>query len=172
MTTRISIVAKICLKRAICAARREFKLFIDDFNQPNDPFYIKASYYEALSALELYNDDAVRLLKTFNKNYPESIYKKTVYYRLGKFYYYKKRYDDALEWFSKLSIQDVPIEDRDEFFFKIGYANFKEGNLEEARNAFVEVKDGMSQYAAPSLYYYSHIAYVNKSYQIGFGRFS
>ena len=35
----------------------------------------------------------------------------------------------------------------------------------EARSAFHEVKDGVSQYAAPGLYYYSHIAYMDKSYQ-------
>jgi len=153
-------------KEQFGAARREFRLFLDGQDDPNDPMYVKASYYEAISALELYNNDAVSLLQAFNKKYPESIYKKDIYYRLGKFYYYKKKWDDALAWFNKLSIQDVPVEDRDEFYFKIGYANFREDNLDEARNAFIEVKDGASQYAAPALYYYSHIAYVNGSYQV------
>lgn len=147
------------------AARKEFRTFMDGYEHPNDPMYIKAMYYEAISALNLYNNDAEKLLLAFLKNYPESVYRKDIYFRLGKHFYYRKKWDDALEWFNKLSVQDIPEEDRDEFYFKLGYANFKEGNLGAARNAFVEIKDGDSQYAAPALYYYSHIAYENGSYQ-------
>lgn len=148
------------------AARKEFRTFMDAYPEVNDPMYIKASYYEAISALNLYNNDAEKLLLSFLKNYPESVYRTDIYFRLGKHYYYRKKWDDALAWFNKLSIQDIPEEEREEFYFKIGYANFKEDNFEAARNAFVEIKDGDSQYAAPALYYYSHIAYNNKSYQL------
>ena len=154
------------LKEQFGAARREFRLFLDEFNHPNDPMYIKASYYEAMSALELYNNDAVPLLMAFNHEYPESIYKKTIFFRLGKFFYYKKDYEEALAWFNQLSAADVEDEEKDEFYFKLGYSNFKQDNIEEARNAFHEVKDGTSQYASPALYYYSHIAYQNKNYEI------
>ncbi|MDX2359492.1 MAG: tetratricopeptide repeat protein [Crocinitomicaceae bacterium] len=159
------------VKEQYSAARREFREFINGFDQPSDPMYVKARYYEAVSALELYNNDAIPLLNEFNRNYPESIYKKDIYYRMGKFYYQKKKFDDALSWFNKLSIQDIEEEDRDEFYFKMGYANFQEKNFEEARSAFHEVKDGESQYAKPSLYYYSHIEYQNKKYQAALNGF-
>ena len=152
-------------KEQFSASRKEFRAFIDDFDSPNDPMYIKANYYEAVSALELYNNDAISLLQSFNRNYPESIYKKDIYYRLGKFYYQKKKHKEALAWFNKLSVQDIEPEDREEFYFKMGYSNFKEKNFDAARSAFHEVKDGESQYANPAMYYYSHIAYQNKNYQ-------
>ena len=117
-------------KEQYAAARKEFRAFIDDFNHPNDPMYVKARYYEAVSALELYNNDAIKLLEDFNKNYPESIYKKDIFFRLGKYYYYKKKYEDALVWLNKLSIHDIEEEDKDEFYFKLGYANFKEKNFQ------------------------------------------
>lgn len=153
------------------AARKEFRIFLDGFDEPTDPMYIKALYYEAISALELYNNDAENMLLEFNRKYPESIYKNTIYFRLGKHFYYKSDFKEALVWFSKISAQDVEEDERDEYNFKLGYANFKEERFEEARSAFHEVKDGDSQYAAPALYYYSHIAYQNKSYEtalIGF----
>ena len=159
------------VKEQYVAARKEFRVFIDGYDHPNDPMYIKANYYEAVSALELYNNDAITLLKNFNRHYPESIYKKDIYYRLGKFYYQKKKFDDALAWFKKLSIQDIEEEDQDEFYFKMGYAHFQEDNFEEARSAFHEVKDGESQYAKPALYYYSHIEYQNKKYQTALNGF-
>lgn len=152
-------------KEQYAAARKEFRIFINGFDRPNDPMYVKSLYYEAVSALELYNNDAIVLLKDFNKNYPESIFKKDIYFRLGKYFYYKKKYNDALAWFNKLSVQDIEEEDVEEFYFKIGYANFKEDNFDAARSAFHEVKDGKSQYASPALYYYSHIAYQNEKYQ-------
>jgi len=152
-------------KKQYSAARKEFRNFITVFDQPTDPMYIKALYYEGISALELYNNDAVLLLETFNRNYPESIYKKDVFFRLGKFYYQKKDYSEALSWFNKLSANDLEQEFRDEFYFKLGYANFQEGKLEESRSAFHEIKDGDSQYASSALYYYSHIEYKAGSYQ-------
>jgi len=158
-------------KEQYAAARKEFRAFIDGFDHPNDPMYVKARYYEAISALDLYNNDAIKLLEDFNKNYPESIYKKDIFFRLGKFYYYKRKYDDALVWFNQLSVHDVEEEDRDEFYFKLGYANFKEKNFEASRSAFHEIKDGQSQYAAPALYYYSHIAYQNEKYQLALDGF-
>ena len=152
-------------KKQFGAARKEFRNFLNGFPQPTDPMYIKALYYEGVSALELFNNDAVALLESFNRNYPESIYKKDVYFRLGKYYYQKKDYEEVLVWFNKLSASDVASENQDEFYFKLGYANFQEGNMEQARSAFYEVKDGVSQYASPSLYYFSHIEYSAGSYQ-------
>jgi tetratricopeptide (TPR) repeat protein len=152
-------------KEQYAAARIEFRSFLDEYKVVNDPMYIKASYYEGLSALELFNNDAVTLLDNFLKQYPESIYHHEIFFRLGKYYYQKKDYKDALVWFNKLKSKDVEIDNRDEFFFKLGYSNFETGNYDEARSAFHEVKDGTSQYAAPALYYYSHISYMNGSFQ-------
>lgn len=158
-------------KEQFAAARREFRIFLDGFDEPNNPMYIKASYYEAISALELYNNDAVTLLLAFTKNYPESTYLPSIYFKLGKYYYYKKKNKDALVWFGKLTIQDIEKDDIDEFHFKVGYANFKEKNFEKARNSFYEIKDDSSQYASPALYYYSYIAYQNESYQLALDGF-
>lgn len=158
-------------KMQYSAARKEFRNFITSYNHPTDPMYVKALYYEGISALELFNNDAVTLLEDFNRNYPESIYKKVIYFRLGKYYYQKKDYDEALSWFNQVKASDLEGEFQDEFYFKLGYANFQEGNLEPARNAFYEVKDGVSEYANPSLYYYSHIAYKAGNYQMALDGF-
>lgn len=158
-------------KQQYGSARKEFREFINGFKQPNDPMYIQALYYEGMSALELFNNDAIDLLKRFIQNYPESIYKNIVHFKLGNFYYRSKDYQEALAYYSKFTAKDLEDEFRDEYYFKVGYSNFQLEKYEEARNAFVEVKDGDSQYANPSLYYFSHIAYTNKSYQIALDGF-
>jgi TolA-binding protein len=158
-------------KQQFAAARIEFRNFLNEWQKPNDPFYVKARYYEGISALELFNNDAVQLLTDFNKNYPESIYKHEISFRLGKYFYQKKDYKEALVWLNLLRVQDVESENKEEYLFKLGYANFQEQHFVEARSAFHDVKDGVSQYATPGLYYFSHINYMDKSYQIALDGF-
>lgn len=153
-------------KEQYSAARMEFRSFIDSQEKSNNPIYIKARYYEGLSALELYNNDAVELLQKFNAEFPESIYKNNINFRLGQYFFQKKKYVDALVWLNQVDISALDAEKQDEIYFKIGYSQFQLGELKTARNAFFNVKDSDSQYGAPALYYYSHIAYQEESYQL------
>jgi len=156
---------ELFLKEQYGAARKEFHDFTVGFQQKNDPLYVKALYYEGLSALDLHQNDGVKLLEEFNKNYPESIYKNLIFFRLGKHFYQKKKYEEVIYWFEQLPAVDVEIDDREEFYFKMGYAYFELNKMVQARSAFHEVKDSPSQYGPPSLYYYAHIAYLFGSYQ-------
>lgn len=153
-------------KQQYSAARKEFRLFADEYKgSKNDPFYIKALYYEGISALELFNNDAIDLLERFNREYPESIYKSDILFQIGRYYYQKKDYKRAITYFQKLNRGTVDKENQEEYYFKMGYSYFDEKQYPEAKLAFFEVKDSTSQYGAPSLYYFSHICYIDSSYQ-------
>ena len=154
------------IKEQYSAAKKGFQSFIGSFKDKNDPQFIKARYYHALSALELYNNDALQLLTAFNNDYPENIYKHTIYYRIGVHLYQTKKYEDALEWFEKTDLRDLDSSYVNEYYFKVGYAHFQLENFTAARDAFFEVKESESNYAAPALYYFSHIAYHKEAYQI------
>lgn len=147
------------------AAEEEFKLFTLEFNEPNDPLFIKAKYYSAISALRLYHADAEKLLLDFLTEYPESNNRQNVYLELGRFYYQKKKYKETLQWFEQIDVYDLTAEERDEYYFKLGYAYFRQDQLKKSRDAFYEVINKEGQYQSPALYYYSHIAYTEKSYQ-------
>lgn len=153
-------------KEQYSAARKEFRVFVDNFKgSKNDPFYVKALYYEGLSALEVYNNDAIDLLEAFNREYPESIYKNEIFFRIGRYFYQKKDYKKSIDWMERLEPKNVEIVNIEEYYFKLGYANFKEENYQRAKLNFFEIKDSVSQYGTPSLYYYSHISYMDSSYQ-------
>lgn len=151
-------------KQQFSAARIEFRNFINNFPKPNDPYYVKALYYEGLSALELFNNDAIQLLEDFNRNYPESIYKHIIYFKIGKYYYQKKNYQNTIYWFNQLTKHNLPSNELDEYFFKLGYSYFELEQFTKARDLFYEIKDGTSTYAPAALYYFSHIAYQEKNY--------
>lgn len=152
-------------KEKYSAAQEEFKLFMQENGDLNDPFFIKARYYHALSALYLYNGNAESLLLAFLDEYPESIHHQSIYLELGRFYYGKKKYEQTVKWLSQVDVYDLDPELKGEYYFKLGYAQFREENLKAARDAFYEIKDVEGQYQGPALYYYSHIAYEEKSYQ-------
>jgi len=152
-------------KEKYSAAQQEFKAFMTQNGDAQDPLFIKAKYYHALCGLYLFHADAEQLLLGFLNEYPESIYRKEIYFELGKFYYRKKDYSKSIEWLSKIDVYDLRDEDKGEYYFKLGYAHFQENELKEARNAFYEIINADTEYQGPALYYYSHIAYVEKSYQ-------
>ncbi|MFA5574415.1 MAG: tetratricopeptide repeat protein [Brumimicrobium sp.] len=147
------------------AAKEVFREFLDVFQDPEDPQYIKARYYEGMSALALYNSDAIKLLMEFNNDYPESIYKNGIYFQLGEHFYQRKKYDDANEWFKQTDPSQLDSVDFHAFHFKKGYAHFQLEENSEAKSHFYDIKDGSSSYSAPALYYYSYISYIDKSYQ-------
>ena len=78
-------------KAQYSAAKQEFRAFINGSKEakrnPNDPFMVKAYYYEGISALELYNNDAIPLLDAFNKAYPDNIYKNKIALKIGNFHF-------------------------------------------------------------------------------------
>lgn len=158
-------------KAQFSAARKEFRSFIDANKSENDPLYVKALYYEGISALELFNNDAIPLLESFNKKYPENIYRYQIGFRIGKYFFQKEDFEGAQFWFQKVPVKDLDSNQRDEFLFKLGYSSMQNGDKETAYNSFRDSKDGTSQYASPSLYFYSHLSYLKNSLQVALDGF-
>lgn len=152
-------------KQQYSAAQATFSTFIEDFNQLNDPLYVKAKYYQALAALKLYNRNAVKLLLSFIREYPESIYRNSIYFKLGTHFYQRKKYEETKKWLAQTDITKLDSSAQTAYHFKLGYAYFQLEEYTNARNEFYEIKDGTSNYTAPALYYYSYIEYINESYQ-------
>ena len=160
-------------KDKFSAAQEEYEAFMATITDVNDPFYVKAKYYHAMSALRLYHPTAEKLLLRFIEAYPETVYRVQIYLELGKHYYQRKRYDETIAWFSKIDPLDLKEYEMPEYYFKLGYSYFTEGEYKKARNSFYEILNKESSYQYPSLYYYSHISYLEKNYQValeGFNR--
>ena len=86
-------------KSQFTAARIEFENFIKQPLDRNDPFIIKAYYYQGMSALALYNDDAISLLSTFNQTYQENPYKNTINVEIGNYFFQKEDYTAAIPYY-------------------------------------------------------------------------
>ena len=152
-------------KAKYSAAQKVFEAVIDRIDNTNDETQVNAEYYQAVCALELFNRDAEFMLKEFVRRHPESPRVKVARYQLGRYYYRKKKFKDALEWFEKVDEYDLSNSELAEFYFKKGYSYFRTDNLKEASRLFYEIKDTEGDYRDPALYFYSHIAYEEGNYQ-------
>jgi TolA-binding protein len=130
-----------------------------------------AQYYEALCALELENDDAQSMLLRFIKEHPENPLVKLAYYQIGRSYSRKEQFTEAIEWFNKISADDLNGEENTEYKFRKGYAYFETNDYKKAQELFSEVKGRRSQFTDDATYYFAYIAYMNKDYHLALANF-
>ncbi|MCC6372064.1 MAG: tetratricopeptide repeat protein [Bacteroidia bacterium] len=132
-----------------------------------------AAYYAAACGIELFNKDSEWQMKQFIEKYPWSTQVNNAYFYLSKSNFRKKKYAEAIEFFEKTDTYKLDKEQLSEFRFKRGYSYLQLGNEEKAKTDFFEIKDIDNKYAFAANYYYSHIAYKEKKYEIalqGFNR--
>lgn len=132
-----------------------------------------ALYYAAACGIELFNKDSEWLMKQFIENNPESTKINDANFYLGKSNFRKKKYPETLEYFEKIDIYKLEKEQLAELYFKRGYSYLQNDNDTKAKADFYEIKDVDNKYAFPANYYYSHIAYKEKNYEValqGFNR--
>lgn len=147
-------------------ARKGFEDFISQkADQPDNEFFVNATYYRASSAMELFHRDAEFLMEEFVLKYPESIWLRPAILQLGRYNFNRRDYDDALRWLDRLDVRDYDALTRDEIIFKRGFSAFELGQFEVARKAFYQLKDNEGAYFGPTNYYYGHIAYTEGNYQ-------
>ncbi|MDX2003380.1 MAG: tetratricopeptide repeat protein [Chitinophagales bacterium] len=130
-----------------------------------DAFYISnAQYYIAVSALELYQPDAEKLLLDFTENSHETPLKRKAYYHLGRYYFRDRKYKDAISWFNLVEPSELSREERNEYNFQKAYCHFFNKEFKEALPLFKQTKDISNKYYYPSNYYYGYISFINGDY--------
>jgi len=90
---------------------------IDAIKDPYSNMRINAEYYNAICAVELFNNNAEILLLDFINEHAESTHIKYIYFQLGKFQFRKKAYRRSIKSFEEVDIYDLSETDREEVFF-------------------------------------------------------
>ncbi|MBN1159585.1 MAG: tetratricopeptide repeat protein [Bacteroidales bacterium] len=124
-----------------------------------------SSYFAAMCAIRLLNNDAEsRAVKFLNENTDNPL-SNHITFSLAGYFYQRRSYNNALQYYELVDERKLTEVERPEFYFMSGYCYFLRENYEQARYQFSQVKDGNSKYAAPALYYYSHINYTENNYE-------
>ena len=147
------------------AAQKVFAELVTNIDNSNNEASVNAEYYLALCGVYLFNRDADYLLRQFVEKHPESPRVEDAFYQLGVFNYRKRKWENAIHWFKQVDDYKLSTEEKFDYTFKYGYALFEIKSYEDASQKFFSIKDVDNAYAAPSQYYFAHIAYQDEQNQ-------
>jgi TolA-binding protein len=153
------------------AAKPMFLQVAEDSSDPMSEMTGSALYYAGLSATELFNSDAEQILMTFISRFPTHPGQQVARFQMGNLNYRSRKYNDAAGWYSSINGNQLTALQKNEFHFKNAYSHFMIEDYGPARQHFLMVKDPTSDYYAPAVYYYAHIAYLEGSYDTALAYF-
>jgi len=118
-----------------------------------------AFYYQAASALELFNMDGEPLMILFIQTHPEHPMVNMANFQLATYYFTKKSYKSVLKQFELVDETKLEQQYLEEFYFKKGYSHFQQEEYDKSKEALSHVLAGGKKYQSPALYYSSYILY-------------
>ncbi|MFT5229522.1 MAG: tetratricopeptide (TPR) repeat protein [Urechidicola sp.] len=152
-------------KEKYAEAQHLFDEIQKSMNDDNGELSVEAEYHAALCAMNLYHKDTRFRMTTFIEDHSESPKVRTAYFDLGAYYYRRKKYKTAIEWFEKVNLYDLNAQQTTEYYFQSGYCYFRKSKFTEAKHAFKNLTTEQNKYYAPANYYYSHINYEEGNYE-------
>jgi TolA-binding protein len=152
-------------KEKYSTAQQFFEAAYNRTKDENSEIRSLAQFYIAGCAVRLFNEDAEYLTFKFVSDNPENPLVNEAWFNLGGYFYARKKWQDAIEYYLKVKPDDLTRDQWSEYFFKLGYSYFSDNDSEKAKIAFYHIKDIDTKYTPPALYYYSHIHYEEKNYQ-------
>ena len=126
---------------------------------------IPISYYKVMCYLFLGKPNSKQQVLDFVSYNPTSIYKAKAIVNAAEYYYNKKDYKNAVFWFNKMDDLSLSREEYQNYMFKLGMAQFKINDYENAKLTFLKNFDS-KQFSKESKYYYSNILFKQKKYEL------
>ncbi len=146
------------------AAQQGFSEYRSAVSSKETLNYIDAVYYDAVCALYLNQNDAAAKIQSFNETYPSSKWTPKMKFLSAKSLFDLNKIKDAEEAFKSIKINSLTDEEKYEFSYKLGYCFMQDGKFESADSCF-EISAAVSNpFQVPSIYYLSHIQYLNGDY--------
>ncbi|MDP4266568.1 MAG: tetratricopeptide repeat protein [Bacteroidota bacterium] len=152
-------------KQMFGAAKNCFQNVLTNKNS-KDIIRSNSEFFSAICSAELFNEDAEYQLTEFIRNNPGSYYTKNCYFQLGRVQHRKKRYRQVIESFKNVDIYSLNNDELAEYYFKLGHSYFNLKDYGKAKKAFYEIKDVNTRYSSQARYFYAHISYVDKNYEV------
>lgn len=125
---------------------------------------MEAQYYEAVSALKLYNLDGEELINQFVEEYPTSVQSQIAYFELAQYFFQDRDYQKAIAYFEKADIKVLSADERIEAKYKMAYSYFARKRFDKALDPFNELKNSKNKYKNISHYYAGYIEFEQEQY--------
>ena len=123
-----------------------------------------ANFHQAISALELFNDEAKFRIEQYLENYPTGRYTNDAYIALSKYHFRNKEYEKVIAKLSNVNLYDLDFHQQAMYYFRLGYSYFSLNKYEEAKLAFFDIKSISFTYSDLTTYCLSHMDYEEGNY--------
>ncbi len=131
----------------------------------------ESSYYRAMCALYLMNENSEYVLTYFADTYPLSPRWQEAHVSAANYYFNNRRYNKVVQWLGAIDAADIPASFKSEYYFKLAYSHLMEEEVEKARNIFFQGIAYTGEYQNHHKYYYGHIAYDAEQYSTAIAQF-
>ncbi len=122
------------------------------------------SYYIAISAIKLNQQNADHLMEQFVEEYPTSIKRNSAYINVADYYFGNNKFSHARKWYDKVDEYSLTSNEKEKFYFNNGYAFFKNKQNAEAKKYFNRLSTS-EKYGSQAKYYLGYIAYEGDNYE-------
>lgn len=140
-------------------------LFSDVNNKSNDEnVKSNCSYYIAMSAIKLNQQNADQLMENFVEEYPTSIKRNSAYINVADYYFKNGKFSHARKWYDKVDEYSLNANEKEQYYFNNGYAYFKNKQNAEAKKYFNRISTS-EKYGSQAKYYLGYIAYEGDNYE-------
>ncbi|WP_273210850.1 tetratricopeptide repeat protein [Runella zeae] len=155
-------------KSNYAAAKQEFRYYLEKrpaLLNTNDYTAVTAEYYTTLCALYADAPEAELAVDRFVRNHPEHPKAAVIYSDLGKYYFDRQDYQNAITYLTKALDRSSNYYTATETRYKLGLSYYSTRQYTPALKYFAEVqRDATSDYFAPAAYYAGVIQYQNAKY--------
>lgn len=157
------------------AAKQEFRYYLEKrpaLLNTNDYTAVNAEYYTTLCALYADAPEAELAVDRFVRNHPEHPKAALIYSDLGKYYFDRGDYANAITYLTKALDRSSNYYAATETRYKLGLSYYSTKQFAPALRYFAEVQqDATSDYFAPAAYYAGVISYQNGKYDDAYRNF-
>ena len=155
-------------KGVYAGAQQYFKKALEQTTYPTDNnsrvIRTQAEIMYAKSVLKAGRSEGEKLMLDFYRDRKPDAASDQAILELGNFAYNKKKYDEAIEYYSMIEGTGLSTEEYTELKFKLAYANFVNKNFTKARESFNSIRNIQNKYYYPANYYFGMASYFDKKY--------
>ncbi len=149
-------------------AMSEYKAAVQQLLPANEPEWeqlrMRAELGYAKSAVRLDQPDGEKLILEFIRKYKPDPLASQALLEVANYFFNAQKYDKAVEFYQQINPRELNASQRQELYFKIGYAYFVQKKFKEAESNFKEIKDTQGDYFYPANYYYGLCKFFNNQY--------
>lgn len=124
----------------------------------------EADYMLAYATFEQGRADSPEVLKDYLDKYPDSRHANEVNFLIGSAHFGEGDYEKAVFWLNEADIDMLSPEQQEAYSYRLAYSLLQTGNMEQARNYFIRIKQIGTTYREASTYYVAYIDYTTGQY--------